>query len=354
MNVAGLGRCWTQPRTPRGGTLYKTRRKRKARRPVFNEHKLQESHVDAMKEELASVAGLPCSTTLPARRRRAIPVLLCLSGRAGCGRRRSDGWIRDYDEIADGRSLLTPAPGLPTVAARMCPTRQKLDRLQYRCETRDRNLASYVKTLVARQLLSVICSCHPLKIYITRTRAQLGRMSAKSRGASMGLRPGEAGRLDGRGAKSFSHWRTPTWSTPSQKHPRPGIFYPLAAVVVNWGKGACASIMCWRRLHRAGLRVILSTDVPACVPLAGGGGVRARLSNCSSYAAAARPCPAASGRSPDAPAGSGDSRLFHASASGLRRVRVAGHAPRDPVRASASQARGTASVAHHPCRPTAR
>ena len=54
------------------------------------------------------------------------------------------------DEIVktEGRLLTLKAPGLPTVVATYVPNSgQKLDRLQYRCETWDRNLASYVKTL---------------------------------------------------------------------------------------------------------------------------------------------------------------------------------------------------------------
>ena len=84
-------------------------------------------------------------------------------GGGSADRRHSDGGLRGSDDIVktEGRLLTLKAPNLPVVVAAYVPNSgQKLDRLQYRCETWDRGLASYVKGLGNTIVIGDLNCCH--------------------------------------------------------------------------------------------------------------------------------------------------------------------------------------------------
>ena len=155
VNVAGL-RALLDPAkdAARRDALQKLVETEKPDVLCLNEHKLQESHVDAMKEELASLlpdypVSLQHFTCSTAKKGYSGVAMLIRKGGVAEGADVTAGY-ETTDEIVqtEGRLLTLKAPGLPTVVATYVPNSgQKLDRLQYRCETWDRNLASYVKTL---------------------------------------------------------------------------------------------------------------------------------------------------------------------------------------------------------------
>ena len=145
----------------------------------LNEHKLQESHVEDMKTELASLlpdypVSLQHFTCSTAKKGYSGVAMLIRRGGVAEGGDVTAGYDCD-DEIVktEGRLLTLKAPGLPTVVATYVPNSgQKLDRLQYRCETWDRNLASYVKTLGSSTIvIGDLNCCHlPEDIHNMYTR----------------------------------------------------------------------------------------------------------------------------------------------------------------------------------------
>ena len=145
----------------------------------LNEHKLQESHVDAMKTELASLlpdypVSLQHFTCSTAKKGYSGVAMLIRRGGVAEGGDVTAGYECDDDIVkTEGRLLTLKAPGLPTVVATYVPNSgQKLDRLQYRCETWDRNLASYVKTLGSSTIvIGDLNCCHlPEDIHNMYTR----------------------------------------------------------------------------------------------------------------------------------------------------------------------------------------
>jgi exodeoxyribonuclease III len=181
VNVAGL-RALLDPAkdASRRDALQKLVQDEKPDVLCLNEHKLQESHVDAMKEELASLLPdypvslqhFTCSTAKKGYS--GVPMLIRKGGSADVGATVTAGYDTS-DEIVqtEGRLLTLKAPGLPTVVATYVPNSgQKLDRLQYRCETWDRNLASYVKTLGSSTIvIGDLNCCHlPEDIHNMYTR----------------------------------------------------------------------------------------------------------------------------------------------------------------------------------------
>ena len=155
VNVAGL-RALLDPAkdASRRDALQKLVQDEKPDVLCLNEHKLQETHVEDMKESLASLlpdypVSLQHFTCSTAKKGYSGVAMLIRKGGTAEGGDVTAGY-ETTDEIVqtEGRLLTLKAPGLPTVVATYVPNSgQKLDRLQYRCETWDRNLASYVKTL---------------------------------------------------------------------------------------------------------------------------------------------------------------------------------------------------------------
>ena len=150
----------------------------------LNEHKLQETHVDAMKEELASLlpdypVSLQHFTCSTAKKGYSGVAMLIRKGGVAEGGAVTAGYECDDDIVkTEGRLLTLKAPELPTVVATYVPNSgQKLDRLQYRCETWDRGLASYVKGLGNTIVIGDLNCCHlPEDIHNMYTRPNFDQM----------------------------------------------------------------------------------------------------------------------------------------------------------------------------------
>jgi exodeoxyribonuclease III len=168
VNVAGL-RALLDPAkdAARRDALQKLVQDEKPDVLCLNEHKLQESHVEDMKESLASLlpdypVSLQHFTCSTAKKGYSGVAMLIRKGGTAEGGEVTAGYECDDDIVqTEGRLLTLKAPGLPTVVATYVPNSgQKLDRLQYRCETWDRGLASYVKSLGSCIVIGDLNCCH--------------------------------------------------------------------------------------------------------------------------------------------------------------------------------------------------
>jgi exodeoxyribonuclease III len=186
VNVAGL-RALLDPAkdASRRDALQKLVQDEKPDVLCLNEHKLQETHVEDMKTELASLlpdytVSLQHFTCSTAKKGYSGVAMLIRKGSVAEGGEVTAGYDCDDDIVkTEGRLLTLKAPGLPTVIATYVPNSgQKLDRLQYRCETWDRGLASYVKTLGSSTIvIGDLNCCHlPEDIHNMYTRPNFAEM----------------------------------------------------------------------------------------------------------------------------------------------------------------------------------